>query len=247
MLLQRLTRPVRGVRIVRRGALEHGESDCVQIIPMRQLARRDVERLLEHLDTSKELVVTSALSHRERAAFLDVGFVEREALHLLRHDLRTLPNVEMHSEVKLRAGRRTDLSRVLSIDRRSFDDFWVMDREALNAARKATPAHRYMIATINNRVVGYAVTGRSGTSTFLQRLGVEPELRRKGIGSILVYDALRWAREGGGVSMLVNTQDQNHRALGLYEHLGFQLVDEKLKVLEWPSTSGRQTFRSATP
>ncbi len=236
MLLERLSRPVRGVRIVRRGALEHGQTACVQIIPMRQLDRRDVERLLQHLDPNNELVVTSALSKREREAFIDVGFVERESLHLLHHDLRSIqPVATADTVVKLRTGRRTDLSSVLSIDHRSFDDFWAMDRDDLNAARKATPTHRYMVATLNNRVVGYAVTGRAGTSTFLQRLGVEPDLRRKGIGSILVRDALQWARETGGASMLVNTQDRNTRALGLYEHLGFELMAEQLKVLEWPS------------
>lgn len=237
MLLERLSRPVRGVRIVRRDALEHGHDRCVQIVPMRQLNSSDVERLIKHLDTTKELVVTSALSERERAAFVQVGFVERESLHLLRHDLRSLPRPSQHEGIKLRPGRRTDLSSVLSIDRRSFDGFWAMDREALSAARKATPVHRYMVATIKNRVVGYVVTGRSGRYTFLQRLGVDPVERRKGIGSTLVGDALRWGLEGGGTSMLVNTQDRNEEALRLYQHLGFELVEEKLKVLEWPGGS----------
>ena len=87
MLLERLQRPVRGVRIVRKGALEHSNAGCVQIIPMRQLTRVDVERLLNHVKQSGELVVTSALSRQERQAFLDAGFIEREALHLLRHNL----------------------------------------------------------------------------------------------------------------------------------------------------------------
>ena len=237
MLLDRLSRPVRGVRIVQRGALSTSDTDYVQIIPMRQLDRGDVERLLEHVgnrDGGHDLIVTSALSERERAAFIDVGFVERESLHLLTHGLRELPlPATPATQVKLRSGRRTDLAAVLSIDNSSFDGFWAMDREALNAARKATPIHRYVVATIKNQVVGYAITGRSGSATFLQRLGVDPDVRRQGLGSRLVIDALQWARENGGRSMLVNTQASNHRALSLYEHLGFELAAEQLKVLEW--------------
>ena len=242
MLLDRLSRPVRGVRIVRRGALGNEAAEFVQIIPLRQLDRQDVERLLEHVGNSargETLVVTSALSERERAAFIDVGFTERESLYLLNHDLRILPlNTTTLPDVKIRSARRTDLSAVLEIDRASFDEFWTMDREALNAARKATPIHRYVVATIKSCVVAYAVTGRSGSSTFLQRLGVDPQQRRKGLGSLLVGDALQWARENGGRSMLVNTQASNERALSLYEHLGFELAEEQLKVLKWPG--GRQ-------
>ena len=94
-----------------------------------------------------------------------------------------------------------------------------------------------MVATAGNSVIGYAITGRAGTSTFLQRLGVDPSHRRSGIGSILVRDALSWARQVGGKSMLVNTQESNQRALALYQHLEFELVQEQLKVLEWsPNT-----------
>lgn len=241
MLLDRLSQPVRGVRIVRRSALTDGDSTCVQIIPMRQLDQREVHRLLEHVRNggrSHDLVVTSALSEKERAAFVDVGFIERESLHLLSHDLEDLPRrPDASPDLKIRNARRTDLQAVLSIDQGSFDDFWVMDREALTAARRATPVHRYVVATIKNTVVGYAVTGLSGTSTFLQRLGVDPSLRRQGLGSLLVIDAINWARENGGTSMLVNTQATNDRALSLYQHLGFELVEEQLKVLEWPNDS----------
>lgn len=246
MLLERLSRPVRGVRIVRKGALEHGQSSCVQVIPMRQLDRGDVERLLDHFDTTNELLVTSALAERERTVFLDVGFVEREALHLLRHNLGELPLTSNSAGIKLRTGRRTDLSSVLSIDHRSFDGFWTMDRDSLNAARKATPVHRYTVATLKSRVVGYAITGKSGRHTFLQRLGVDPGQRRMGIGSVLVEDALRWARDSGGSSMLVNTQDQNDQALKLYQRLGFHLEEEKLKVLEWPGDNPTNTDRSVS-
>lgn len=123
---------------------------------------------------------------------------------------------------------------MLEIDAESFDQFWKLDRDGLLAARKATPIHRYRVALIDRRVVGYAISGRSGRSAFLQRLGVDPVHRGQGIGAQLVSDSIRWAIAGGGASMLVNTQVVNADALRLYERLGFVLDREQLKVLEWP-------------
>ncbi len=244
MLLERLSRPVRGVRMVRRRALEPGDSATVHIIPTRQLDQREVERLLDRVDRRNERVVTSALSRHEREVFLRLGFRERESLHLLRHELSAIDSsaARISQNVKLRPGRRTDLQQVLAIDRRSFDDFWALDRESLNAARKATPTHRYMIASAQtdknkSRVVGYAVTGLAGASAFFQRLGVDPDQRRQGTGSTLVLDALRWAKSSGATSMLVNTQDSNGQALRLYQNLGFDLVPDQLKVLELPGAN----------
>ena len=43
-------------------------------------------------------------------------------------------------------------------------------------------------------VVGYAVTGRSAARGYLQRLAVDPERWRQGVGAALVVDGLRWLR-----------------------------------------------------
>jgi len=168
----------------------------------------------------------------EQDGFREAGFVPRESLHLLRHGFQELPD---HSNTtKLRPGRRSDTSRVLEIDAMSFDDFWKLDRSGLVSARKATPIHRYRVATINREVVGYVVSGRAGQASFLQRLGVDPQVRGQGIGAQLVVDSIRWAIGQGGSSMLVNTQISNTNALRLYERLGFVLDRAQLKVLEWP-------------
>lgn len=235
MLLERFHRPVRGVRIVDKGPVDENGGQCVQIIPLRQLNRRDLDRLLDQLGPQNDLLVTSALSARERKVFEEFGFGERESLHLLRHDLESVTSVPTPSGLKLRPGRRSDIDKVLKIDRGSFDSFWTLDREGLQAARKATPVHRYTIATIDSEVVGYAVTGRSVKSSFLQRLGVDSSVRRGGIGSQLVIDALRWAKAENATSMLVNTQDSNDAAVQLYKWCGFELLPETLKVLERPT------------
>lgn len=233
MLLERLQRPIRGVRIVHKSpSLSDPSGIGAQVIPYRRLDVAEVERVLAQLHSVEGIIVTSALASGEQSAFRTAGFVDREALHLLRHSLSDLPTAPTHPH-RTRPGRRSDLNAVLNIDRDSFDDFWSLDRQALNAARKATPTHRYRVATIDGDVAGYAITGRAGLSGFLQRLGVAPEHRGKGIGSQLVIDSMTWALTEGATSMLVNTQTRNQTALRLYETLGFVLSREQLKVLQW--------------
>lgn len=233
MLLDRLAGPVRGVRIVRHPFDSTAESNIgAQIVPHRQLTQTEVSRLLQQLEDVDGAIVTSALSTREQTPFREIGFSDREDLYLLQHNMTGLPN-RVATAHRLRGGRRSDLSTVLEIDRASFEKFWALDRDALHAARRATPVHRYRVAVLDRRVVGYAITGRAGRSSFLQRLGVDPRMRSRGIGTDLVRDSLEWARGEGATSMLVNTQTKNQRARRLYEELGFALSEERLMVLQW--------------
>ena len=228
MLLERRLRPVRGVRIVSRDAAPFG----VQIVPLRRLEPADVRRTLDRVLAFDGPIVTSALTSIEQEPFRAVGFVELEALHLLRHDLGSISIPR--TGARLRGARRADIASVLDIDGQSFDQFWRLDRAGLSAARKATPVHRFRVATIDRRVVGYAVTGLAGSTSYLQRLGVHPSHRRSGIGTQLVSDSIEWAAGRRSAAMLVNTQDSNATALRLYQHLGFTLDREKLRVLTWP-------------
>ncbi len=52
------------------------------------------------------------------------------------------------------------------------------------------------------------------------------------MGTALVLDALHWSQRHGARSTLVNTQEHNHRALALYEQLGFVRQPDGLDVLE---------------
>jgi len=61
---------------------------------------------------------------------------------------------------------------------------------------------------------------------------VAPQAQGHGVGTRLVVDALGWLHRRGARSALVNTQDGNARALGLYERMGFRPEAYDLIVLE---------------
>ena len=193
-----------------------------------------VTQCLEQLgELGYRAAVTSALRGSDAHVFEAAGFVRRERLHVLRHELGNLPLIDRTGARLLRRGRRRDRRVVLDVDERAFERFWALGSDGLDEALNATASVRFRVAS-DRDVFGYAVTGRSGEVGYLQRLAVDPVRSGGGIGTALVLDALHWLRARHGRFMLVNTQESNAAALRLYLRLGFNMVDEHLTVLQWP-------------
>ena len=190
----------------------------------------DVNECMQQLDRwGVERAVTPALSALDAQPFLDGGFRLLERLHLLSRPLYNQPPMPTRS---IRNGRTWHRRAVLDIDRRAFDDFWRFDETSLREARSATPGSKFAVIVEHGKVLGYAVTGRAGTRGYLQRLAVDPGHGGKGIGTDLIMDSFDWAFQRGVQRMMVNTQERNQRALGLYRHLGFEPEPDGLVVLE---------------
>ncbi len=183
-------------------------------------------------DTGFSSVITAALHPDEAGTFVQAGFEEYDRLNVLSHPLIDLdpPRREPEPGVRLRRAKSSDRGVTLDVDRRAFTPFWRLDEDGLDEALAATPRTRFRVAD-RDRVVGYAVTGRAGAQGFLQRLAVDPEHSGGGLGAALVIDALRWSRRHRAHRVLVNTQPDNHRALELYQRLGFEITPTDLLVL----------------
>jgi ribosomal protein S18 acetylase RimI-like enzyme len=212
----------------------------VPLTPPERLSRRGLERSLHQLSTKGYTeVLTAALTEREQQIFLQWGFTLYERLHLLHHDLRDVPPRSTTAlPARVRAAHRWDRSAVLEVDARAFEPMWRLDQHSLHEAIAATPASRFRAARSTTRarrhrgrVIGYAVSGHTGDHGYLQRLAVDPEAQRAGIGAALVVDCLHWMRRAGVARVSVNTQEANSRALALYERLGFVPVEPGLAVL----------------
>lgn len=188
-------------------------------------------------------VVTAALAPESQEPFRAAGFADHEHLHVLAHDLGDIPPMPAVGR-SLRRARRTDRPAVLEVDHLAFASFWRLDAAGLDDAVDATPVARFRVADgaaaaspngdgepSGDRLVGYAVCGRSGATGYLQRLAVHPANQGSGLGTALVVDALGWLRRRGATRALVNTQVVNHRAAALYRRLGFDLMPEGLAVL----------------
>jgi len=182
--------------------------------------------------------ITPALHLDDAGVYLRLGFQEFDRLKVLGHELTDLdpPRPAPDPRVRLHRARRRHRGAALEVDALAFPPFWQLDSSGLLEALRATPRHRFRIAACGDDVIGYAVTGRAGTQAFLQRLAVRPALGGRGVGSSLVVDALHWAARRRVARLLVNTQEDNQRALDLYHRLGFELTPTDLVVLRRPLT-----------
>ena len=176
-------------------------------------------------DQGARHVVTNAMSPADATPFLDAGFRIRAELDLLARPLdKAIPRGAP-------TGRARDRAAVLALDHRAFGDD-AFDAPALDAALRATTASRLRIVGPASAPEGYAITGAAGRRGYVQRLAVDGDVRRRGVGTALLVDGLRWARRRGAREAVVNTNRTNTGARSLYERHGFVERPTGLVVLE---------------
>lgn len=211
----------------------------------------DIVRCLDRLHRrGVRNAVTPALNPMEAEPFFQAGFTLYERLHLLAQHLDTRHPDTRHPDTssvctrdRVEAGaisgvdviraHRWHRAMMLDIDARAFRGFWRFDQHSLGEALKATPHSYARLARVDGQYVGYAVTGRTESRGYLQRLAVDPAHQGRGVGTALVEDSSNWLRQRGVPITLVNTQETNRRALELYTRLGFIQQREGLMVLRW--------------
>ena len=220
----------------------HNSSEAAIITPLTAFQRLNTKAVQMGIDNARKsgyrVIYTSALMDPETPGFFQSGFTLREQLYVLRHSLAALPERPVTEGVKIRKPRSAEIAEVVEVDIRCFDSFWTMDRDGLREAIEATTRARFRIAvhreeTRPDRIVGYAITGLGDKKGYLQRLAVDPEFQGRGIAQQLVDDGFEWLRFWRAREEFVNTQTKNERALSFYLKMGFQLLDERLNILEF--------------
>jgi GNAT superfamily N-acetyltransferase len=87
---------------------------------------------------------------------------------------------------------------------------------------------RCWIAEKDGEVVGSVfLTAKSRTTAKLRLLYVEPAARGLGIGSRLVSECVRFARQAGYKKMVLWTQSELDAARHIYKQAGFRVVEKK--------------------
>lgn len=109
----------------------------------------------------------------------------------------------------------------------------------------ASDTHHLVMAFEDEGPVGF-VTGvetthpDKGTEMFLYELSVAPEHRRRGIGTALVAELGRLARERGCYAMWVATDTDNTAAIATYRSAGAS-EPEAVVVLDWTFEGSQET------
>ncbi|HYL53929.1 MAG TPA: GNAT family N-acetyltransferase [Acidimicrobiia bacterium] len=189
---------------------------------------RTLERLLDRLrDDGYRQVLTNAVGPATSAWLVEHGFAVQGRLHLLEHALDQLSRPSRRT----RKATRADRDAIVEVDAASFDEFWRFDELALREAMRATPHAHTRVASSKDVLLGYGLFGRAGATGYVQRLAVGPSGQGRGLGRALLNDGLRWLQLHGATRALVNTQEDNARALDLYLRAGFTRLPVGLCVL----------------
>lgn len=187
-----------------------------------------------------------ALADEEVHGFRSAGFHVRQSLCLLTRDLygvlRRTPHAPetvslrpITTNLQLRRPAITD--QILRIDALAFGEESSLDQMGLRHSLTATKQVRVCGAWHGDELLGFAISGKVGRATYLQRLAVNPAVQGQGAGSVLCKDALAWAKRQRARRMVVNTQYDNQRALELYERHGFERASTGLTVMGYFSDS----------
>ncbi|MFM7082483.1 MAG: GNAT family N-acetyltransferase [Actinomycetota bacterium] len=214
-------------------------------------ARSDERRITAMCSTfGGTMQRTQALNERDALWFRERGFSVVQSLVMLRRNtIVSVPETAaahapclaaeriVRSSWRMLRGRRQAalLSSLLRLDEIAFPAPWTLHRDAFARACAATSDHAVLThntATEPSLLGGYALVGRTAHTAYLQRLAVHPTLRRRGLGSALVWESLAWAYARGATELYVNTEPHNEAALELYRTIGFVIVHEQLTVLE---------------
>jgi ribosomal protein S18 acetylase RimI-like enzyme len=102
----------------------------------------------------------------------------------------------------------------------NFDAFWVAleqqdGKEALVGAVAVQDARRPATVPPPPGLT-------EGRAARLRAMRVAPERQRRGIGRMLTQTVVDWAVAGGYDSLVLDTTDEQHAAIALYEAMGFK-------------------------
>jgi ribosomal protein S18 acetylase RimI-like enzyme len=183
---------------------------------------------------------TGALFPGAADAFEAAGFKPIERLSLFEHDLSlSRPRTttlraagSLRRKSPLRRLRFADLDSAAIVDGLAFDSPWNNDASALEEICKATPHYRSRSIAEDGRIVAFAISGRTSSWGYIQRIAVDPDRRRAGLGRALVTDALDWMFRRKVRRAMVNTAADNSAATSLYTSVGFELCREPLVIFE---------------
>jgi ribosomal-protein-alanine N-acetyltransferase len=139
-----------------------------------------------------------------------------------------LPEVE---DISIRRMSRADIEEVVRLEKLCFSDPWSkssFEHELIN--RFSIP----LVVKSGNRIVGYSCLWLIFEQMEIATIGVSPELRRKGIGGMMMSWILKEAKRNGCTNVILSVRESNIAAINLYRKFGFADLDRRKNYYRVP-------------
>jgi ribosomal-protein-alanine N-acetyltransferase len=133
--------------------------------------------------------------------------------------------VILPGEVNLRPAVPADIMQVERIERDCFNNPW--PRSALMAELEPDLMRVPLVAEIEDRVVGYLMAWQVVDQLHILNIAVFSPERRRGIGSLLLTEALTTASASGLKEASLEVRQSNIAAQEFYRHHGFVAVGKR--------------------
>ncbi|MDH3538547.1 MAG: GNAT family N-acetyltransferase [Acidimicrobiia bacterium] len=182
-------------------------------------------------------VVSPPLLGGTQTVWRTAGFGSYTTLRLLR---KALDGLEEHHAAVRQLGDAA-WARVVAIDAAAFGDMWKAELPALVEALRSTSTSTLLGVDdpATGSLAGYAIVACSGSTGYLQRIGVHPNLQGLGLGRSLTRAAHNWSLQRGARTVILNTKPDNAAALALYESEGYTVMPDRLELLRYPPATDR--------
>jgi ribosomal protein S18 acetylase RimI-like enzyme len=161
------------------------------------------------------------------------GFTKYQDIIVFSYDDAPPPPPPDNPALILREMQRRDIPVVTRIDNLAFEPVWRLSKDDL--ARAFERCSFKTVIEMDGEIVGYQMSSVNGFTAHLARLAVDPRCQRQRLGYRLLQDVLDHflARlDVWGVTL--NTQDNNHASIALYQQTGFHLTGESFPVYVYP-------------
>jgi ribosomal protein S18 acetylase RimI-like enzyme len=183
-------------------------------------------------DAGSNVFVTKPLGDYEADEYGKWGFEPAYSIVLFEKQLRREPvKTSMQDGVEIVRYKKRYLGDVLRLDATAFDDFWKLDARTLEAIATTCYHNAFLLALRGGEVLGYAVGGANGRFGYLQRLGVDSANQGEGLGEALASHMMSTLQGMGATSVMVNTQEENVSAIGLYLKIGFEILPDRRLIM----------------
>lgn len=126
--------------------------------------------------------------------------------------------------LRLRTATAADAAACFDLDQRCFEPDIAYDRETIDLLCKQ--GRVVLIAENDGRMIGFAAAERDDQlpNGLLITLDVEPEWRRRGVGSRLLNEVETRLRELGVATIYLHVYTKSHSALRLYKKFGYSTM-----------------------